>query len=86
MSFIHDIYEFRKSFRHIEKFTLRCVHLKNAVEYIFILYIDLYIVFQCIISIYCVISCRYKLVYTYILGDRLLFLYYIFREKKTCDI
>ena len=33
MSFIHDIYEFTKSFRHIEKLTLRCVHLKNAVEF-----------------------------------------------------
>ena len=33
MSFIHDIYEFRKSFRHIEKLTLRCVHLKNAIEF-----------------------------------------------------
>ena len=33
MSFIHDIYECRKSFRHIEKLTLRCVHLKNAVEF-----------------------------------------------------
>ena len=33
MSFIQDIYEFRKSFRHIEKLTLRCVHLKNAVEF-----------------------------------------------------
>ena len=36
MSVIHDIYEFRKSFRHIEKLTLRCVHLKNAIEYIYI--------------------------------------------------
>ena len=33
MSFIHDIYEFQKSFRHIEKLTLRCVHLKNAIEF-----------------------------------------------------
>ena len=33
MSFIYDIDEFRKSFRHIEKLTLRCVHLKNAVEF-----------------------------------------------------
>ena len=33
MSFIDDIYEFRKSFRHIEKLTLRCVHLKNAIEF-----------------------------------------------------
>ena len=33
MSFIHDIYEFRKSFCHIVKLTLRCVHLKNAVEF-----------------------------------------------------
>ena len=32
MTFIHDIYEFRKSFRHIEQLTFRCVHLKNAVE------------------------------------------------------
>ena len=36
MSFIHDIYEFRKSFRHIENLTLRCVHLKDAIEYIYI--------------------------------------------------
>ena len=35
MSFIH-IYELRRSFRHIEKLTLRCVHSKNAVEYIYI--------------------------------------------------
>ena len=40
MSFIHDIYEFRKSFRHIEKLTLSCVHLKNAVEYIYIYIYD----------------------------------------------
>ena len=33
MSFINDIYEFKKSFRHIEKLTLRCVLLKNAVEF-----------------------------------------------------
>ena len=33
MSFIHDIYELRKSFRYIEKITLRCVHLKNAIEF-----------------------------------------------------
>ena len=33
MSFIHDIYEFKKYFRHIKKLTLRCVHLKNAVEF-----------------------------------------------------
>ena len=33
MSFIHDIYEFKKSFRPIKKSTLKCVHLKNAKEY-----------------------------------------------------
>ena len=32
MSFIRDIYEFTKSFRNLEKFALKCVHLKNAVE------------------------------------------------------
>ena len=32
ISFIH-IYEFRKSFRHNEKLTLRCVHLKHGVEF-----------------------------------------------------
>ena len=36
VSFIHDIYEFNKSFRNIEKLTLKWVHLKNAVEYIYI--------------------------------------------------
>ena len=33
MPFIHDIYEFNKSFRNFEKFVLKCVHLKNAVEF-----------------------------------------------------
>ena len=33
MSFIHDIYDFKKSFRHIKKLTLRCVRLKNGVEF-----------------------------------------------------
>ena len=36
MSFIHGIYECKKSFRHIEKLTLRCVQLKNTIEYIYI--------------------------------------------------
>ena len=30
MSFIHDIYEFRKSFRHIEKLTLRTFILATS--------------------------------------------------------
>ena len=36
MSFIHDIYEFKKSFRYIEKLTLRRVHLKSGLEYVYI--------------------------------------------------
>ena len=33
MSVIHDIYEFKKLFRNIDKLTLKCVHMKNAVEF-----------------------------------------------------
>ena len=33
MYFISDIYEFKKSFRNIEKLTLKCGHLKNAVKF-----------------------------------------------------
>ena len=36
MSFIHDIYEFKKSFHNIEKLTLKFVHLKNDVELIYL--------------------------------------------------
>ena len=45
MSFIHDIYGVRKSFRHIEKLTLEntveyiyiyIFHFENTVEYIYI--------------------------------------------------
>ena len=32
MSFINDIYEFKKFFRHSEKLTSKCVHVKNAME------------------------------------------------------
>ena len=56
MSYINDIYEFEKSFRNIEKLTLKCVHLKNAGEYIYIyiplfcpgraLMVDIFIIFR----------------------------------------
>ena len=39
MSFIHDIYEFKKSFRNFEKFALKFIHLKNAVELNIYIYI-----------------------------------------------
>ena len=31
MPFIHDIYEFKKSFRNIEKITLKCACLNNGI-------------------------------------------------------
>ena len=39
MTFIHDIYEFIKYFRNFEKFALKFVHLKNAVEFNIYMYI-----------------------------------------------
>ena len=36
MSFFQQAYEFRKLFRDIEKLTMKCVHLKCGIEYIYI--------------------------------------------------
>ena len=36
MAFINEIYRYKKIFRDIEKATKKCVHLKGAIEYIYI--------------------------------------------------
>ena len=47
MSFFQQAYEFRKLFRDIEKLTIKCVHLKCGMEYIYTskgyIYIYIYI-------------------------------------------
>lgn len=43
MTFMEEIYQFKKIFKHIEKDTKKCVHLNGSIEYIYICRLYIYI-------------------------------------------
>ena len=57
MSFIQNMYEYKKVFRDIEKLSKKCVHLKYDIEYIYIFNV----IYQCHIYIQCQCQLHYLL-------------------------
>ena len=56
MSFIRGIYEFKKSFRNIERLTLKCFHLKNAVAFNYIYIYKIILMILYILFIYIIMD------------------------------